>query len=592
MGGYQTSSHETDKRSTSTSYQVTITMRVLLSAIASAGLASAATVHEPALSERWATHLELRLPRLHTVHVGLAMTNIDLVEKTVSQVSDPSSPHYGKYLSRDEVNRMTAPLAAHTRAVENWLSSHEEKNAWACDGMTTTKVANGATYDITAPIECIETLFNTRMRHVTNKKTGQTVKRAGDYTIPDEAADAVTFVSGLHGLPLPPKPERKVGAPRDLIAVVPSVIHDVYNISGVTPSGDVKNRQAVAEFAGQTFNPKDLVNYFEKYVPAKQRGDDQLYKVVGTNNPNVQSGVEAALDVEVIMGVAPGIKTEFWGYQGQDFCNDLIEFTNKILSDAQPPNVFSISYGYQGPLSDLGCTQAELTLIDDNFKKVAMRGITVLFASGDSGSAEVNAGFGEDKIYASWPASSPYVTSVGATYFINSSNEKSGEKATTQFGSGGGFSDRFSQTNAKWQSADVASYLSTVSDKPASKYFSPTGRATPDLAALGEMFTIYIPGPVDGIAGTSASTPTVAAMISLLNEKRVQEGKPTLGLLNEWLYASENRDMFYDVTVGNNRVGRQGQKFDLGWDCQKGWDAVTGLGTPNFGKMMENLPSN
>merc|ERR1711892_819894 len=547
---------------TSTSYQVTITMRVLLSAIASAGFASAATVHEPALSERWATHLELRLPRLHTVHVGLAMTNIDLVEKTVSQVSDPSSPHYGKYLSKDEVN-----------------------------GMTTTKVANGATYDITAPIECIETLFNTRMRHVTNKKTGQTVKRAGNYTIPDEAADAVTFVSGLHGLPLPPKPERKVGRGPRGIAVVPEVIRDVYNISGVTPTGSVKNRQAVAEFQGQTFNPKDLVKYFEAYVPAKQRGDDQLYKVVGTNNPNVQSGVEAALDVEVIMGVAPGIKTEFWGYQGQDFCNDLIEFTNKILSDAQPPNVFSISYGYQGPLSDLGCTQAELTLIDDNFKKVAMRGITVLFASGDSGSGALNE-FGEDKIYASWPASSPYVTSVGATYFINYSKEKGGEKATTQFGSGGGFSDRFSQTNAKWQSADVASYLSTVSDKPASKYFSPTGRATPDLAALGEMFTIYIPGPVDGIAGTSASTPTVAAMISLLNEKRVQEGKPTLGLLNEWLYASENRDMFYDVTVGNNRVGRQGQKFDLGWDCQKGWDAVTGLGTPNFGKMMENLPSN
>jgi len=568
-------------------------MRVLLSAIASAGLASAATVHEPALSERWATHLELRLPRLHTVHVGLAMTNIDLVEKTVSQVSDPSSPHYGKYLSRDEVNRMTAPLAAHTRAVENWLSSHEEKNAWACDGMTTTKVANGATYDITAPIECIETLFNTRMRHVTNKKTGQTVKRAGDYTIPDEAADAVTFVSGLHGLPLPPKPKRKVGrsvgAPDPgVIAVVPEVLASVYNVSGVTPSRSATNRQAVGEFQGETFDPKDLTLFFDHFVKNAQPGDDKIYKTVGTNDW-WKSELEAALDVQVIMGLAPGIKTEFWGYEGRDFCGDLLQFTNKIITDSQPPNVFSVSYGHQGAFDKIPmCESSQVTSIDNNFKKIALRGITMLIASGDYGSGEITAGH----IYPSWPASSAYVTAVGATYFKNATNEHSGEEATTIFGSGGGFSANFNQTNADWQSADVASYLRTVSDKPAAQYFDPNGRATPDLAALGEFYAVYINGQyTPAIYGTSASTPAVAAMVSLLNEKRIQEGKPTLGLLNPWLYNMENRNMFYDVTVGNNRIGRSGrQQWNIGWDCQTGWDAVTGLGTPLFDKMMENLP--
>jgi subtilase family serine protease len=65
------------------------------------------------------------------------------------------------------------------------------------------------------------------------------------------------------------------------------------------------------------------------------------------------------------------------------------------------------------------------------------------------------------ELWASWPASSPWVTAVGATRFVG---QKVGnaEMATDQFGSGGGFSKMFDQSKAQWQVAAVAKYLKTV----------------------------------------------------------------------------------------------------------------------------------
>ena len=61
------------------------------------------------------------------------------------------------------------------------------------------------------------------------------------------------------------------------------------------------------------------------------------------------------------------------------------------------------------------------------------------------------------KLYPSWPASSPWVTAVGATRFVG--QVVGGEEmATDQFGSGGGFSAQFNQTDAQWQ----ASYIRYV----------------------------------------------------------------------------------------------------------------------------------
>ena len=86
------------------------------------------------------------------------------------------------------------------------------------------------------------------------------------------------------------------------------------------------------------------------------------------------------------MGVAPHIKTEFWLFAGNDFCLDLKNWTDTILADDGAPKVHSISYGWQGNLTQVGCNPPEVSYIDDNFAALAAKGVSIIFASGDSGS--------------------------------------------------------------------------------------------------------------------------------------------------------------------------------------------------------------
>merc|ERR1712151_1163642 len=174
------------------------------------------------------------------------------------------------------------------------------------------------------------------------------------------------------------------------------------------------------------------------------------------------------------------------------------------------------------------------------------------------------------------------VTSVGSTRFIKQSVTQP-EMATDQFGSGGGFSTDFDAFKA--QASAVKHYLSVAKDLPPAGSFPPTGRATPDVSALGEGFQVIAGGDVQSVGGTSASAPTFASLVSLLNEARLKAGKPAMGYLNTWLY--KNPDAFTDITVGTDAIGRGGQSLGrYGFECTKGWDPVTGLGTPIFSKML------
>lgn len=115
------------------------------------------------------------------------------------------------------------------------------------------------------------------------------------------------------------------------------------------------------------------------------------------------------------------------------------------------PSVFSVSYGWQGPLSQLGCTDAQVKAVDANFAKAGSVGTTIIFASGDSGAQYMN-----NQLWPSWPASSQHVTAVGATGF-EGATASGPESAVTQFGSGGGFS--WTIARAGFQDATITKYL-------------------------------------------------------------------------------------------------------------------------------------
>ena len=79
-------------------------------------------------------------------------------------------------------------------------------------------------------------------------------------------------------------------------------------------------------------------------------------------------------------------------------------------------------------------------------------------------------------------------------------------------------------------------------------------------------------------------TPICSGVISLLNDHQLQNGKPQLGPLNQWIY--QNMKSFNDITKGANE-GCDGQS---GFPATLGWDGCTGVGSPLYARMVTALP--
>ena len=118
--------------------------------------------------------------------------------------------------------------------------------------------------------------------------------------------------------------------------------------------------------------------------------------------------------------------------------------------------------------------------------------------------------------------------------------------------SGGGFSNRFSTPS--YQKNAVANYFALVNNTPYSPVpgYAINGRGYPDLAISGASYIVTIGGEFLAFGGTSASTPGVAGIISLVNTARLTAGKSPVGWFNPVLYNYHDR-FVKDVTSGNNR---------------------------------------
>ncbi len=253
----------------------------------------------------------------------------------------------------------------------------------------------------------------------------------------------------------------------------------------------------------------------------------------------------------------------------------------------KPTNVISISYG--GQEADLPASYQQRQC--NEYMKLGMQGISLVFASGDSGVAgpagdgSSNGCLAGGTVFSpDFPATCPYVTTVGATFLPPHSNVfKDQETAVTRFGSGGGFSNIYPIPT--YQKNAVNNYLAT--SVPSYPYYSTTnnqnigadggiynrnGRGYPDVSAVGDNVVIFNKGIATQIGGTSAAAPVFAAILTRINEERIAAGKSTVGFVNPTLYA--NPGAFHDITTGDNPgCGTNGFTAGKGWDPGK-WSAV------------------
>jgi len=225
------------------------------------------------------------------------------------------------------------------------------------------------------------------------------------------------------------------------------------------------------------------------------------------------------------------------------------------------------------------------------YAKLGLMGTTVFHSSGDNGvagnggvclnaehepvdnGAVFNPGF---------PASCPFVTAVGATQVNPGSTVNDPEGACEQvIFSGGGFSNIFPLPS--FQADAVKSFLKEHPPPFTNGQFNDSGnaRAFPDLAANGANYVIGIDGEFELVFGTSASSPVVGSIITLVNDARLAVGKGPVGFLNPLIYSDLFKPAFNDITSGGNQgCGTPG------FTATKGWDPVTGVGTPNLTKLL------
>ena len=386
-------------------------------------------------------------------------------------------------------------------------------------------------------------------------------------------ADLAPLIQGVFGLDNRPQArphfrlltaQKGVGQPRTTeTSYTPPQIAKLYDF----PTGRTGNGQCIALIElGGGYRRADLTTYFSQVgVPlptVRSRSVDQGHNQP-EGNPDGADG-EVLLDIEVAGAIAPGAKIVVYFAPNTD-AGFLDAIMTAIHDSQNKPSVISISWG----ASESEWTVQTMQAMDQAFQDATALGVTVCCASGDDGSSDRVT---DGRAHVDFPASSPYALGCGGTRL-----EGSGAAITREIvwnenshgATGGGVSDVFALPT--WQvGAGVP---------PSANPGGRSGRGVPDVAGDADPLTGYqvlVDGKQFVIGGTSAVAPLWAGLIVLLNQ---QLGHPA-GYLNNVLYSlPKTAGAFHDIVDGNNGA----------YSARAGWDACTGLGTPDGAKLLSVL---
>jgi kumamolisin len=290
----------------------------------------------------------------------------------------------------------------------------------------------------------------------------------------------------------------------------------------------------------------------------------------GSNSPGQEADGEVELDIEVVGGVAPGAAQVV--YFGPNTDQGFIDAISQAVHAMPAPIAVSISWGQS---EDQWSAQSR-TAMDQAFADAAALGVTVTVAAGDNGSSDDPNG--QTSVHCDFPASSPNALACGGTTLVGNTSSFAitsevvwNELAKNEGAGGGGISDTFPLPSYQASAGVPASANGGI------------GRGLPDVAGNADPVTGYlvvVDGKQQPIGGTSAVAPLWAGLIARL----AQATGKRLGLLQPMLYAGAAAGAatpgFNDIVEGNNGAYKAGP----------GWDACTGLGSPN-GDALLNLLS-
>ena len=493
------------------------------------------------------------------------------IEAEFVQRSTPGSTAFQQHLDVSQLRSLVKSSEQSRRAVSLFL-----ERSGACTTIELSVSEDSLICELVLSHQLVKTLE--RSGSTTSFAPRTSARHLFPQAIQSHLRAAIAIWSSPRKISSSPKKEKKLTEPG--MTQTPQSIRTRYHVPNTLNfTVPEKYSNGVGEFEGEFFLASDMIAFDAQYSL-------QHKLTINVLGPNVNGGpdaTEGTLDLQYLGAISNGKVPLWWLAQSSNHSEpgniDFHLWVNKVMGMADIPAVISLSWGmgYQQYVWDM----AVLEMDNDAFRKLGLVGVSLIAASGNSGPGTRSEIFNCNTFVPSWPASSSYLTAVGASY---ATSETTNEIAVDW--SGGGFSTVFARP--AWQNTAVKTYFASASNLPNSSFYNSTGRGYPDVAALGTNFMIYVQGSLSPVSGTSAAAPTFAGIIGLIAAERKAQGKSTLGFLNPAIYALGS--VGYDITQGASQDSNCFPLFPLpGFPAAVGWDAVSGLGTPRYDYLRKHL---
>lgn len=576
-----------------------------------------------------------RAPGQHMLHmqIGLQQEKFDELERhlyegkhkhllfkgrklTYTTVSDPAHARYGHHLSVEQVHDLVRPSEDDLDLVHEWLIAN------GVDRFDYSPAKDWV--NIYISVEDAERLLDTEYS-VFQHEDGSYLVRTPEWSLPTHLHEIVDTIQPTNAFMrstpqktdwiqfdddwtppgYQPPSNETIAKVCNIASVTLECFNTLYGSLGYQQQAIGRAQIGWTNYLNQTPIRPDIFEFLARYNPPAAVHAFTFESVEIANGPAAQYtpltpaqangndiSKEAVLDAETILGMTwPQPAVSFSTGGSPPFDPDLnsptdsnepfLTWVNFVTSQEDLPQVISSSYGDDE--QSIPKTYAER--VCKSFAQLGARGISLLCSSGDSGLGGQddsvcfsNHGKNTSTFLPAFPASCPYVTTVGATMefepeFPAYLQPGLGPDGKTHgfYASGSGFSYYFDRPS--YQNGFVDKYVSALDGKYAGLY-NPNGRGYPDVSAQGLYFAFFWNNTLGTISGTSASTPLMASIVSLVNDARIAAGQPTLGFLNPWIYSKAYKG-FTDVVGGNtSSCGTDG------FPVVAGWDPSTGFGTP------------
>jgi kumamolisin len=394
--------------------------------------------------------------------------------------------------------------------------------------------------------------------------------RTGELTVPADLAPLIEGIFGIDDRPIAephfqrqiPSATFGIQAHAATSSFLPTTLAKLYNF----PTGVSGAKQCIGIIElGGGYRKADIDAYFVK-LGIKAPVVRTVSVDGGRNQPSTPESADGEVMLDILIAAAVAPQAIIAVYFAPNTDKGFLDALTMAIHDAtNKPSVISISWGS----AEKNWTAQAMNSFNQALQTAAALGVTVCAASGDNGSGDA---VGDGKAHVDFPASSPFMLACGGTRLVASGDAITSEtvwNVSTSSATGGGVSDFFA----------VPTYQQSTGLPVSANGDGRRGRGVPDVSAVADPNTGYqvrVDGQDTVIGGTSAVAPLWAGLIALINQKLGHN----IGFLNPLLYGPTlGSTVFNDIASGSNGA----------YSAKAGWDACTGWGSPNGGKLLSKL---